>query len=202
MTCLPPPPDGRRPRLTGRWFAVWLALVLGAGPGIGALAADPPDGKPAPKEREIKAAFLFNFTKFIDWPAEAFARADSAFVFCVLGEAPLAAELERAVHGRRIGGRPIEVRPCRTAAEAAGGQLIFVAADDAVLRELVQRVAGRAVLIVGNSERQLRLGGTIAFLFERDDKVRFAINMAAAERAQLRVSAQLQKLAKSILREP
>jgi hypothetical protein len=156
---------------------------------------------PAPKEHEIKAAFLYNFTKFIDWPEETFARADSAFVIAVLGESPLAAELEKAVRGRKIAGREIVVRVCRTAADAAAGQLIFVLADDAVWRELLQRIAGRPVVTVGESERFLRQGGTITLLFESDNKVRFAINMTVAERAGVRISAQLQKLAKTIFRD-
>ena len=155
----------------------------------------------APKESEIKAAFLYNFTKFIDWPADAFARPDSPFVIAVLGRTPLAAEMEKAVRGRKIGGRHVVVRICRTAADAAASQVVFIAADDVTTRELLQRVQGRAVLTVGETERLLHQGGTIAFLFEDDDKVHFGINMSSADRAGLRVSAQLQKLAKAIIRE-
>jgi len=161
--------------------------------------AAPNDGS-APKETAVMAAFLYNFTKFIDWPAAAYGQPDGPFTIAILGATTLSAELEQAVRGRKVGGREVVIRLCRTAAEAAIAQMVFVMADDATLRELLQRVDGRPVVLVGESERFLRQGGTIAFLFEADNKVRFAINMTAADRAGLRISAQLQKLAKSILR--
>ncbi len=194
------PPAGRRdPLRPGRlpgWGRLSLVLVMV----LTVLARAAPNGGSAPKEPAVKAAFLYNFTKFIDWPAAAFDRPDAPFIIAMLGPTPIAAELGQAVRGRKVGGREVIIRHCRTATEAAVAQMVFVVADDATMRELLQRVDGRPVILVGESERFLRQGGTIAFLFEADNKVRFAINMTAADRAGLRISAQLQKLAKSILR--
>lgn len=199
--CRPsPPPAGRRsPRRSGRllgWGKWALVLVMVAM----APAHAESDGGVAPREHEVKAAFLYNFTKFIDWPEDAFSAPDSPFAIAILGPALLSADLEKAVRGRKVAGRDVVIRICRTATEAAVAQMVFVVADDATVRELLQRVDGRPVMLVGESERFLRQGGTIAFMFEADNKVRFAINMAMADRARLRISAQLQKLAKSILR--
>lgn len=194
------PPAGRRHPLRPGLLPGWARRVLGLVMVLTGLARAEPNVGSAPKEPAVKAAFLYNFTKFIDWPAAAFDRTDAPFTIAILGPTPIAAELEQAVRGRKVGGREVIVRRCRTATEAAVAQMVFVAADDATVRELLQRVDGRPVIVVGESERFLRQGGTIAFLFEADNKVRFSINMTAADRGGLRISAQLQKLAKSIVR--
>ena len=178
-------------RAIGLGALALMASVLGRATSAGAA-----------REYSVKAAFLYNFTKFIDWPEGSFARGDDPFTIAIFGDDPFEGELNKAVKGRRIAGRPIVVRPCRAVAEAITAQMIFVASDDASTRELLARVGNRPIVTVGESERFVREGGTIGFVFdEGDERVRFAINMTVADRARLRVNAQLQKLAKTVRRD-
>lgn len=152
---------------------------------------------PHAREGEVKAAFLYNFTKFIDWPETAFAGRDSPFVIGVYGQEAFVREIETVVRGRSYNGRAFVVKALRSPAEAAGAHLIFLGSGEADAAELCRRVDGRPVLVVGDTADALRLGATIAFTFE-GAKLRFALRLGAARRGALHVSAQLQKLAVSV----
>jgi hypothetical protein len=171
--------------------ALLLALLLG-----GVLRSAAAAEEPVSKEYQIKAAFLYNFTKFVEWPADRLGGADEPIVIAVLGRNQFGEELENIVQGRKVGGRALAIRHCETVAQAAKAHVVFVSADDdALLRALVAaRLPG--VLIV--SEAGAR-GAMIEFITV-GDKVRFEIDVAAAERVGLRVSAQLQKLATTVHR--
>lgn len=170
----------------------WLLL------GAAALVARLFGGEPArPNEDQVKAAFLYNFTKFIEWPDTAFALPESPFVIGVYGRPALVRELEKLVRGRAINGRLFVIKPLRSAAEASTTQLVFLGPDESVAAEVCRRVSGRPVLVVGDSETALRLGATIGFFFEGEN-LRFALRLEPAESAQLRISAQVQKLARVV----
>lgn len=152
------------------------------------------------KEDKIKAAFLYNFTKFVEWPATRFTGETTPIVIGVLGRNPFGEELEKIVEGRVVNGRPILVKLVNTAEEISTVHLLFVPADEE------SRLPGAAwrdipVIVVGESAGFAALGGTIRFV-QADDKVRFEINIAAAERCGVKISAQLQKLATAVRREP
>jgi len=154
--------------------------------------------EPVAKEQQLKAAFLYNFTKFVEWPASNFAAADSPIVIGVLGSNLLATELENAVGKRKINGRGIFVKRIQAVADVKGLHLLFVStAQDARLGELRGALRGANVLTVGESDAFAKSGGVITFVI-MDGKVRFDINTTAAERASLKVSAQLQKLARTV----
>lgn len=153
-----------------------------------------------PKEYQLKAAFLFNFAKFVEWPAQRFHDASTPLVIGVFGINPFASELESAVTGRQVNGRTLVVKRVAMAEDAKTTHLLFVpAAEDDRVREVLQALDGASVLTVGESEEFSEEGGMIRFLLE-GDKLRFEINAGSAERAALQVSAQLQKLAKSVHR--
>jgi hypothetical protein len=146
-------------------------------------------------ESQIKAAFLYNFTRFVEWPEEGFAGKNAPIVIGVLGETSLSADLRTIVSGRKVNGRPIEVRDFDDPADAAGAQVLFVSADeDARLPELHAAIANGGVLTVGESAQFVAAGGAIAFV-QQTGKLRFQINVAAAERSHVKISAELQKLA-------
>jgi hypothetical protein len=106
------------------------------------------------------------------------------------------------VRDRKINGREIVVKPCATAEAAKGAHLLFVsAAEDARFGELKQALAGTHVLIVGETDGFAGQGGMIAFKLE-GDKLRFEINLDSAERAGLKISAQLLKLAWRVRKTP
>ena len=166
---------------------LWAA-PSNAGAAAGAAAA------PA-REYEIKAAFLYNFTKFVDWPAQTFANDDAPIVIGVLGDSPCVQALERLIKDRKVNGRTIVVRRIASAAEAKVTQLLFVgSAQEAQFAGLEPAIESLPVLTVGESPGFATLGGAIDLL-PQGDKIRFEINIDVAEHAGLKISAQLQKLA-------
>jgi hypothetical protein len=160
------------------------------------------DSSPPPREYEIKAAFIYNFTKFIEWPARSFPDAHSPFVIGVLGDSPCLPALEQLVKDRKVNGRPIAVRKVGSAQELGMLQILFVGSgQESELGALSHELAGAPILTVGESDTFPAAGGTIDFV-RQDDKVRFEINLHSAERAGLKISAQLLKLATAVREAP
>jgi len=148
-----------------------------------------------PGEYQLKAAFLFNFAKFVDWPPGTFATADSPFTICILGQDPFGHELEDSLRGKTIATRPILVRRCQSDAEARACQILFVSrSQNRQMPDILQGLRGINVLVVGESEGFAAGGGTIEFVLEQDH-IRFRINPDAAARAGLTISSKLLALA-------
>ena len=155
---------------------------------------------PAAAEYQLKAAFVYNFAKFIEWPPSSFPTASSPFVIGVTGRTALTTALETAVTNRKINGRAIVIKAVETIEATRGTHLLFVAAsEDKRLREFVPVLSPAQILTIGESEAFAKEGGIINFVLE-GDKCRFDINVDAAERAQLKISAQLLKLARNVRR--
>lgn len=153
-------------------------------------------------ESQIKAAFLYNFTKFIEWPVETFVDDGNPIVIGILGESPLTADLEAIVAGRTVNGRAILVKMVQSPSDIKATQMLFVReAQDEQFGALQTFIRDSAVLTVGESRTFAAAGGAILFV-QLDGKLRFEINMTSAEAAHLKVSAELQKLAASINRTP
>jgi hypothetical protein len=154
---------------------------------------------PAADEWQIKSAFIYNFTKFVEWPEAALGGPAQPIVIGVLGEKPLAQQLAAVVAGRNVKGRPIEVRAVRTAAEARATQLLFVAAaEESRYAAMRDELAESPVLTVGETP-SFSVTGAIGFVQE-GEKLRFEINVDIAERSHLKISSQLQKLAAAVRR--
>jgi hypothetical protein len=176
----------------GAFWAWVLSFGLWAG-----LAA-----QPASKEDQLKAAFIYNFTKFIEWPADRFPAAETPLVIGVLGQNTVRDELQGIAKTHRFNGRPIEIKAVQTAEEAATVHLLFVGAGaDHEATHILKGLQSQAVLTVGETDTFTAANGMITFLRE-GDKVRFAINMPAAERAGFHVSAHLRKLALPLQKKP
>jgi YfiR/HmsC-like len=151
---------------------------------------------------QLKAAFVYNFTKFIEWPPQSFAGANAAIVIGVLGDSSMAAVLTDVVRDRKVNGRPVVVRTIQSADDAASAHVLFVSATEiSRWSQMQMAVETRPVVTVGESPSFARSGGTINFVVQ-DDKLRFEINMTAAERSGVKISAQLQKLAAAVQRVP
>lgn len=172
-----------------------LGLVLGAAAaGLGAGAPAVAARAAGLPEYAVKAAFVFNFAKFVDWPAGAFP-AERPFVIGVLGEDPFGAALDEIVRGGALQGRPVAVARYRSAEQAAACQVLFIARSERALQAAaLKALAGKPVLTVGDAEDFLSAGGMIR-LHARAGRIRFDVNKAAADKAGLRISAQLLKLA-------
>lgn len=147
------------------------------------------------REYQLKAAFLYSFTKFIEWPPQRFADASAPIDIGVIGPLVLRRELERVVHGRKVNGRPVVIKVVTSVGDARGCEMVFVAnGEEKQLGDALNTLEDAGVLTVGESATFAAVGGMINFVREAD-KVRFAINLDAAERAGLKLSAQLLKLA-------
>jgi hypothetical protein len=157
-----------------------------------------PAGAEPTKEYQLKAAFLYNFAKFIEWPAHPAGSADP-IVIGVVGVNPFGDALLETIRGRKVGGHSIVVKFSTDPAGARGADLVFVPAGMARKLKDINKLFGAGVLIVGDSPDMMQTGATIAFK-QQGDKLRFEIDMAEAARDGLKISAQLQKLASRIHR--
>ena len=185
-----------RSRFTGRPRRRAALLVL-AGL-LALLGARPARAETTAADHEVKAAFLYNFVKFVEWPARALEGRD-ALVIGVLGEGPLGATLERTLAGKTAGERRIVARRLASGDEAATCHVVFISAALAPqIPEVLKGLQRASVLTVGESDGFAQAGGMIGFKVEAN-KVRFEINRAAAEHADLRLSSQLLKLATNVI---
>jgi len=144
-------------------------------------------------EYQVKAAFLFNFAKFVEWPPNSFASPADPISICVLGSNPFGHTLEDVVRGKSVDGHGFAVRDIGKMNQAAGCQILYIAGSKKQTVE--QPPAG--VLIVGESERFAQSGGIIGFRLE-GGKVRLEINVEAAEQRKLRISSKLLSLAEIV----
>jgi len=156
----------------------------------------------ASSEYQVKAAFLFHFAQFVDWPPEAFKDEDSPLTYCTIGEDPFHGALDASLKGKTIGARPLRVQHFKQSQETHGCQVLFIGTTGKkAISEELANLKGNPVLTVGESEHFAQEGGMIGLLLQ-DNKVRFEINLSAAEHARLRISSQLLSLAKTVIGSP
>ena len=148
------------------------------------------------REFQVKAAFLFHFAQFVEWPAEAFPRADSPLVIAVVGRGdPFNGALERAVRDKRVADHPIVIAHYDSVASMGPCHILFVCDDQADSLDAILQKAGGGTLTVGDLDPFTERGGLVRF-FAEDNKIRFEINLEVVRRSRLRISAKLLKLAK------
>ena len=144
-------------------------------------------------EYQVKAAFLFNFAKFVEWPPQVFPRRDAPFTICIAGD-PFEGALDKTVEGESLDGRPLLVRRVAAVEEIRGCQILYIAPDARRSAELLSAAANAPILTVGETEDFINDGGIVRFIQETH-RVHFQINPEAAERASLKVSSRLLRLA-------
>jgi len=170
-----------------------LALLLVLMPVLPASAA-------VSLEYEVKAAFLYNFAKFVTWPEDAFAAGDAPFVFCIIGTDPFGESLEKVLAGRQAGGRKIVVRRGPDPESLGRCHIMFIGeSEDTHVARHLRQASAQPVLTVGETQAFERAGGMIR-LVVTEKRVRFEINAKAAEEARLKLSSQLLKLARRVIR--
>ena len=148
------------------------------------------------QEGEVKAAFLYHFATFVQWP-ETVPR-ERPFSVAVLGDDEVAAELEQFLPGHQIQGRQMQVRRLSSIEDLADDALLFIGAgENHRLRELISRVEDRSMLVVTEAPGALKDGSMINFQVI-DDRVRFEISLLAAQRAGLELSSRLLSAAMSV----
>ena len=176
-----------------------IALSVSLSWAPGALAQDRDSSNSS--EYLIKAGFIFNFAKFVDWPPTTFAQPDSPIVIGILGTDPFGAIIDQIVQDKKIGGRGFVVKRLKWGTDLKDlkeCKILFVGASERVhIDELVQIVRGLPVLTVGETPGFAEHGGVIRFVLE-DNRVRFEVNVEAARQAGLTISSRLLTLARII----
>jgi YfiR/HmsC-like len=151
------------------------------------------------EEYSIKAAFLFHFAQFVDWPTEAFKETASPLTYCTLGADPFHGALETTLNGKTVGTRTIRVLHFKQTQEIYGCHILFVGAAEKSFRpQMLVSLRESPVLTVGETENFAKEGGMIGFCLE-ENKIRFEINLEAAEHAKLKISSRLLALARTVI---
>jgi hypothetical protein len=186
-------PIGRR--WDRRWQAVVACLLLCS---FAWSAPTALTGTTAAREYQVKAVFLFNFTQFVEWPADAFARVNTPLVIGVLGEDPFGPYLDETVRGETANGRPLIVARYHRVQEIGDCQVLFISRSETDrLEQILASVVGKPVLTVGDFEGFVRRGGMID-LATVAGKIQLRINLEAAKAAQLTISSKLLRPAKIV----
>lgn len=178
-----------RARAAALAAALWIACP-----------APPAGAQAGPTEAQVKAVFLFNFTKYVDWPPQAFRGARDPLAICVLDGDSFAPAVEQTIHGEVVKERALVARTLARPEDAddQGCSIVYVSAAVRDVRSLFKHLAGKPVLTVGESEDFAVSGGMIN-LRKEQNRIHFEINQEAAERAGLRISSQLLKLGRIVV---
>ena len=171
-------------------LAALLALLAALGLPVAAYAQN------ASIEYAVKAAYLYKFAPFVDWPLSAFASASSPFQLCVLGRDPFGASLDQAVSGQRVDEHRVVVRRLDRVDAASGCHVLYLGASPSqTAAEALRAVRGSAILTVADGDRE---GGAIIKFVVKDNRVRFDIDTAAAAANHVTISSKLLGMAMSV----
>jgi len=151
-----------------------------------------------------KALYLFNFAKYTEWPKEAFANDEAPFVLGILGTDPFGKDID-IIKGKLVKGRKLEIRYYLNIEEATDCQLLFIAYSETnKLAQILKALEKTSVLTIAEADGFLRASGMINLVTEKKNSgtqsVSFEINLLAAQKANLKLDAQLLKLARNVLR--
>jgi YfiR/HmsC-like len=168
-------------------------LLLATGLAAGALA------QASANEYEVKAAFLLNFARLVEWPPSARPGPGEPMVFGVLGAADVASSVSHVLQGASVGDHPVVVKALSDASQVAGCHIVFIAGDEPgdADQAVLAAARGHAALSVGEHDGFAVRGGVINF-YSEDKKLRFEINPQAADAAGLRISSRLLRLARLV----
>lgn len=149
-------------------------------------------------EAAVKAAFLFRFAGYIEWPVDAQAPPDAPIVFGVAGGEEVARELEQVVAGRPINNRPAVVRRIKEPTQLRGIHLLFVGRGEANAAALVRQAQQQGVVAVTEGERGLETGSAINFVTS-ENRVGFEVSLDAAEKSGVRISSRMLAVARRVV---
>lgn len=156
------------------------------------------DASAALSEHRLKAVFLFNFSRFVEWPPTAFAAPDAPFVMCVFGRDPFGSDLDDIARGETVNGRQLLVRRVQTVAAAAECQILFIPqSEQASLDEILVGLSHSNTLTVSDLDGAARSGAMIR-LVTHQDKIRLRINVESARAAGLTISSKLLRAAEIV----
>jgi hypothetical protein len=172
---------------------VTIAWVLVAVPCLRAQGAKPTD-------YDVKAAYLYNFGHFVEWPASVTAAKNDSFTVCVLGQDPFGTVLDATLAGETIAGKRVAAKRISTPQESGGCQILFMSStEDGRLKQVMEALNKQAVLTVSDMPQFSQRGGMIEFVME-GKSVRFKVNLTAVQQAGLSLSSDLLKVAVAVRR--
>jgi hypothetical protein len=146
---------------------------------------------PAPSEEQVKAVFLFNFAKYVDWPPDALPGNATPITIGVIGTDSIGDDLQHDVEGKTINGHPFVIKHMAWDAEWSGCQILFISRSEAARTgEILDKASTLPILTVGESEAFARNGGIVNFVL-KNGNVRLSINLNAARKAGLNISSRL-----------
>jgi hypothetical protein len=149
-------------------------------------------------EYPVKLGFLYNFTKFVEWPSDSYRAPGSPLAICIVGDDPFSSVLEGELRTRTVGGHPVEVRELKSDDTLSVCHMVFVPVTEKNhAATIVSNLKGSSTLTVGETEGFAEQGGMINLTVE-ENKVHFEVNPLAAERAGLKISSKLLSIAKIV----
>ena len=175
-----------------RFMRMLLCIAAGIAPAATAIAQ-----REAP-EASVKAAFLYKFANYIEWPANAFAAPAAPLVIGVAGSDEVAAELERIAPGRNVNGHPVAVKRVREGQSPGGVHLLFIGRDNGALAPILRAARDNSVLAITETERGLEMGSAINFV-TAGDRVAFEVSLEAADKTGHRISSRMLAVARRVL---
>nr|WP_294942634.1 YfiR family protein [uncultured Mucilaginibacter sp.] len=176
-----------RYRVTVLAIVLWLTALL---------CTNLADAQSKPSlEYQVEAAFLFNFTRFVQWPPSAYPSAGAPFVIAIAGNNPFGTYLDELVEGEQVEGRPIVVRRYHDTRELPACQILYInPVDLPQLKETLAQAAKQNVLTVSDADDFIKAGGMVRF-FKDENRLKIAVKLDAVKAAQLDISAKLLKVA-------
>lgn len=151
--------------------------------------------KPAP-EYQVKAAFLYNFTRFIDWPTTAFRSPGSPFVIGIIGDDPFGGYITSIVKDEKVGTHPITLQRYQNIQEVTNCHLLFINTPaTGRVKDIVSAIGRRSILTVSDMDNFTKYGGMVRF-YKENNKIRFEVNVASSKSAQLEISSKLLTVAR------
>jgi hypothetical protein len=149
-------------------------------------------------EYKVKAAFVYNFAKYVEWPPEAFPNDHSPLVVTILGTTPLSEAFD-AIRGKTVKSRQLEIRQANRVEDVGASHILFVCDSERQhAAHIVESVGNKSILTISDMKNFAKTGGMISFV-TIDDKIRFDINLGSARRSGLKISSQLLKLARTVI---
>jgi YfiR/HmsC-like len=154
---------------------------------------------PTAGEYQVKAAFLYNFAKFVEWPPSSFPDASSPLRICVLGRDPFGEELRNITREKIVNGHKLEVTEVPDLQAARTCHILFIASSEKTqLKRIFDSLRGTDALTVGDTKGFVEQGGMINFVLE-NNRVQFEVNRKAAEQGRLKISSKLLSVAKFVV---
>ena len=172
-----------------RGLIAWVAAVASVVTTVAQVTGQ--DAAPISLEHQVKIAFLYNFARFVEWPKATFARPDAPVILGILGSDGFCSDIEKMLQGKTVDSHPLVIRHVQSVGQVQPSQILFISSSvHNDLARILGLLSGVPVLTVGDTDSFTSLGGMINFRMEAN-KVRFDINIDAAERSGLKLSSKL-----------